>query len=50
MATKMAVIILAGVWFGRWLDEGRSFPVFTLVFSLLSVAMAIYVVIKDTSK
>jgi ATP synthase protein I len=50
MATKMAVVILAGVWFGQWLDGEQEFPLFTLIFSILSVTMAIYIVIKDTSK
>jgi ATP synthase protein I len=50
MATKMAVVILAGVYFGRWLDKERDFPLFTLIFSIVSVAVAIYIVIKDTSK
>jgi F0F1-type ATP synthase assembly protein I len=50
MATKMAVVILGGVYFGRWLDKEKDFPLFTLIFSLLAVAVAIYIVIKDTSK
>lgn len=50
MATQMAVVILAGVWFGRWLDNGNEFPLFTLIFALLAVAIAIYIVIKETSR
>jgi hypothetical protein len=50
MATQMAVVILLGVWLGRWLDENREFPVFTLICSLVAVAVAIYIVIKDTSR
>lgn len=50
MATQMAVVILLGVWLGRWLDEDREFPVFTLICSLVAVAVAIYIVIKDTAR
>lgn len=49
IAIKMAVIILIGVFAGRKLDEWMAWdtPVFTLVLSLLSVAGAMYSVIKD---
>lgn len=50
MATQMAVVILVGVFLGRWLDESREFPIFTLIFSMLAVGVAIYIVIKDTSR
>lgn len=52
MATKMAIVILAGVMGGQYLDEksGNKSPWYTIVFSLLSVAIAIYIVIKDTSR
>lgn len=50
MATQMAVVILAGVWLGQWLDNDREFPLFTLIFAIFSVAIAIYIVIKDTSR
>ncbi|TVR36454.1 MAG: AtpZ/AtpI family protein [Cryomorphaceae bacterium] len=50
IATQMAVVILLGVWLGRWLDAGREFPIFTLIFSLLSVGLALYIVIKDISR
>jgi len=46
----MATVIVAGVLLGRWLDEEREFPVFTLVLSLVSVALAIYIIVKDTSR
>lgn len=51
MATKMAVVILLGVMGGQKLDEkvGTKSPWFTIAFSLISVAIAIYIVIKDTS-
>lgn len=52
MATQMAITILLGVWGGRKLDEtfALSFPAFTLCLSLLGVAVAIYMVIKDLIK
>jgi|AntRauTorcE11897_2_1112592.scaffolds.fasta_scaffold46881_2 membrane protein DedA with SNARE-associated domain len=52
MAMKMALVILAGVLGGRELDERSSleFPLWTLVLSLVGVALAIYFVIKDTSR
>ncbi|MBN3035295.1 MAG: AtpZ/AtpI family protein [Bacteroidales bacterium] len=49
LAFQMLVIILAGVWGGyqldKWLNTG--FPVFTLILSLVSVALAIYYAIRD---
>jgi F0F1-type ATP synthase assembly protein I len=50
MATYMAVIIVAGTLAGRWLDEHypiATTPVFTLVFTLLSVVAAIWYFIRD---
>ncbi len=50
IATKMAVIIGAGVYGGIKLDEksSRDFPLWTLVLSIISVVLAIYQIIKDT--
>ena len=52
MATQMAVTIFIGVWGGKKLDEylKNETPVFTLVFSLLGVVIAMYNVIKDFIK
>jgi F0F1-type ATP synthase assembly protein I len=52
MAFQMAAIIFAGVFFGWYLDKKFEIgiPVFTLVFSLLSVGIAIYLSIKDFLK
>jgi F0F1-type ATP synthase assembly protein I len=49
MATQMAIIILAGVFGGRWLDAHYSMttPIFTIVASLLGVSAALYFLIKD---
>ncbi len=49
---QMIVIILAGVFGGiktdKWLNTNK--PVFTAIFSLLAVVLAIYYVIKDLIK
>jgi len=52
MAIKMGVVIMAGVLGGQYLDEKfqTESPWITIIFSLLSVAIAIYIVIKDTSR
>jgi len=52
MAIKMGVVILAGVMGGQYLDEKyqNESPWITIVLSLASVAVAIYIVIKDTSR
>jgi len=48
----MLAIITGGIFGGYKLDEymGLKFPVFTVVFSFLSVAFAVYYVIKDLLK
>jgi ATP synthase protein I len=52
IAFQMVAIILAFVWVGKKIDEkyfnGES--VFIIVFSLLGVLLAMYVVIKDFIK
>ena len=52
IAFQMIVIILAGVYGGikadQWLNTKR--PVFTAIFSLIGVILAIYTVIKDLLK
>lgn len=52
MGIKMAVVIAAGVFGGRYLDErlDNQNPWMTITLSLVGVAMAIYFVISDTSK
>jgi F0F1-type ATP synthase assembly protein I len=52
MAFKMIAIILAGVFFGKWLDAkfGLETPIFTLILTLGSVSLAIYSFIRDSSK
>jgi len=52
LALQMLVIILLGVFGGVQLDKLThwKFPVFTVVFSLLSVILAIYYATKDLLK
>ena len=52
IALQMLVIILLGVFGGYKLDVYMDlhFPVFTLIFSLSAVALAIYYAIKDFIK
>ncbi|MEI6764998.1 MAG: AtpZ/AtpI family protein [Bacteroidota bacterium] len=52
MAVQMIVVILAGVFGGRWIDKSVAWPVpvFTLLLSLLSVAFAIYLVMRDLNR
>ena len=52
MAIQMAAIIVGGVLGGVELDKylKLSFPIFTLVLTLLSVFLAIYYFIRDILK
>lgn len=52
IAVQMLAIILIGVLGGIKLDEwiAWKFPVFTMIFSILSVFFAIYFVIRDFLK
>ncbi len=52
MAFQMVAIILIGTYGGIKLDEyiAWNIPVFTVLFSLLSVIIAIYISIKDVLK
>jgi len=52
LAIQMIVIIGGGTYGGFRLDKylGWKFPVFTIVLSLLSVAVAIWFAIKDLLK
>jgi F0F1-type ATP synthase assembly protein I len=49
LAFEMAIVILAGTFGGIKLDKvvRFQFPLFTVVFSFLSVLIAMYVVIKE---
>ncbi|MBT3210111.1 MAG: AtpZ/AtpI family protein [Bacteroidetes bacterium] len=52
IAFQMLTIILIGVFGGIKLDEFLSFefPLFTLIFTILAVALSIYYTIKDLLK
>jgi hypothetical protein len=52
LAFQMAAIIFIGVFGGLKLDAYLkwNFPIFTLVFSVLSVVVAVYSAIKDFLK
>lgn len=46
---QMGIIIFAGVYFGNWLDEKQQneHSLYTIVFSLLAVFIALYNVIQQ---
>ena len=48
LTTQMAVIIAAGAFFGDYLDEKNysDIPIYTIIFSLLSIFLALYYVLK----
>jgi F0F1-type ATP synthase assembly protein I len=52
LAFQMIAIILAFVWMGKKIDEnyfqGRT--IFVIIFSLIGIAIALYVVLKDIIK
>jgi len=52
IAFQMVAIILLGVFGGMKLDSflNLKFPLFTVLFSILSVFLSIYTVIKDLLK
>lgn len=52
LGIQMAVIIGGGCYAGYKLDEylQTSTPIFTIVLSLLSIALAMYIVLKDFIK
>jgi len=46
----MAIAILGGVYLGKYIDEKLALetPIFTLILSLIGLALAIVIIIKDT--
>ncbi len=52
LGIQMAVIIGGGCYGGYKLDEyyNNTTPVFTIILSLLSIAIAMYIVLKDFIK
>jgi F0F1-type ATP synthase assembly protein I len=51
-AFQMLVTILFGVWLGTYLDSyfANLSPLFTISFSLLSIALALFALIKSLPK
>lgn len=53
LAIQMAVIIGAGCYGGYKLDEhfkNTDTPIYTIILSLVSIALAMYIVLKDFIK
>lgn len=50
IAVQMGVIIYLGAWFGQWLDEkyAPKNNTYTVFFTLFAVAVAMYLVVKQT--
>ncbi|MGY8950462.1 MAG: AtpZ/AtpI family protein [Flavobacteriales bacterium] len=48
LTTQMAVIIVAGTFFGAELDKPNKSdtPIYTIIFSLISIFLALYYVFK----
>ena len=49
---EMLIIIGGGTWLGHKIDENstREFPLFTVILSMVSVAIALYVVIYQVNR
>jgi F0F1-type ATP synthase assembly protein I len=43
----MGLIIVGGALFGNYLDVQNEKPIWTIVFSLLGIAIGLYLVIKE---
>ena len=51
LTTQMAVIIVAGTFFGNYLDEqNNSNQIYTIIFSLISIIFSLYYVFKKITK
>ena len=50
MSLKISIAILAGVYGGKYLDDYLALetPIFTLILSMLGLALALYIIIKET--
>ena len=48
LTTQMGVIIAAGTFFGDYLDKASKSitPIYTIIFSLISIFLALYYVFK----
>jgi uncharacterized membrane protein YfcA len=45
----MAAIIVAGMYFGNYLDDESGSRIYTIIFSLISIFLALYYVFKKTT-
>ncbi len=52
LATQMAVIIIAGVFFGDYLDNfcNSETPAYTIIFSLISIILSLYYALREIIK
>lgn len=52
LAIQMGLIIAGGAYLGDYLDsyKANQVPIFTIVFSLLAIAAALYLSFKDITK
>ncbi len=51
IVVQMGVIIYLGSWGGRWLDETyATHNMYTVIVTLVAVAIAMYLVVKQTNK
>ena len=52
IAFQMAIIIAGGAFFGVWLDQKypNNYSAYTIIFSLISVFIALYNVIKQANQ
>ena len=52
IVVQMLVIIGGGSWIGYEIDENssREFPLFTIILSLISIAIALYLVIRQANR
>ena len=48
LTIQIAIIIIAGSFFGSYLDEKKpiNIPIYTIIFSLISIFFALYYVLK----
>ena len=52
LTTQMAVIIVVGTFFGKYLDDYNQSenPLYTIIFSLTSIILALYYVLRGIIK
>ena len=52
LAIQMGIIITGGAYLGKYLDETSTnkTPIFTIIFSLLAIGIALYISLKGMMK